>query len=288
MFFTLQNNQLHITVNSFGAELSSVIKNETEYMWQAEKSIWSRHAPNLFPIVGKLKNNTFYYEHKNYELPQHGFARDNEFQLINQTQDSLVFELVSSEELLKNYPFYFSFQVTYQLIDNTVVQRYQVINKANAIMYFSVGAHPAFNCPLSLNEAFEDYELIFPTKEKLTINTLHEGLISETTIDISLQNNRLPISQQLFNNDALVFMNNQINEVQLVSKISKKGVSLKSHHWPCFGIWTKKQTTHFICLEPWYGIADFINTTQELKHKKEIISLKPQQFFNCEFIITFL
>lgn len=288
MLFTLQNNQLSIAVNSFGAELSSVIKDETEYIWQAEKAVWPRHAPNLFPIVGKLKNNSFQYEHKKYELPQHGFARDNEFQLIEQTHDTLVFELVTNEALLKLYPFHFSFQVIYQLLDNKVVQRYQVTNKANSVMYFSVGAHPAFNCPLHQDEAFEDYELIFPNTEKLTINVLQDGLISATTRDIILHNNKLPVTQSLFDNDALVCMNNQVKEVQLLSKKTKKGVALKSLNWPCFGIWTKKQTTNFICLEPWYGIADFSNTAQDLKHKKEIISLGAQQFFNCEFTITFL
>lgn len=289
MFYLLKNNSIEIKVNSFGAELCSVksVSDNLEYLWQANKSVWARHAPNLFPIVGKLKNNTYSYNNVNYGLPQHGFARDSEFTCVEETNHVLVLELVGNETLQKMYPFLFSFRVIYTLSNNAIKVTYRVFNTDNKALFFSVGAHPAFNCPLTSHETFEDYELLFPNKDQLIINTLKDGLISNDTKTIQLKNNRIAVSTSLFDNDALVFANNQINEVCLQSTKTKKSVTLKSANWPYFGIWTKKQSNQFICLESWYGIADFENTTQQLTEKKGIIKLEADHFFNCEYEMIF-
>ena len=287
--FELQNNLLSVKVKSFGAELCSVISKETsiEYIWQANENVWGRHAPNLFPIVGKLKDGEFQYQSKTYQLPQHGFARDHEFICVEQTDDYLLFELTASDKTLENYPFHFSFQVGYKLIDNKVVTNYYVFNPDNCDLYFSVGAHPAFNCPLQINELFEDYELAFKDKSSLRIHTLNDGLISSQTRDIDLVNNKLTVSKQLFDNDALVFMNSQIDEVQLVSSKSKHGVSLMSKDWPFYGIWTKKNTEQFVCLEPWQGIADSDTSTGDITKKTGIIKLASEEKYHCSFDLVF-
>ena len=287
--FQLQNNSLSIKVNSFGAELSSVISNETniEYIWQADSSVWARHAPNLFPIVGKLKYGEFQYQSKTYQLPQHGFARDHEFICVEQTTDYLLFELTASDKTLVNYPFHFCFQVGYKLLDNKVVTSYFVFNPDNYDLYFSVGAHPAFNCPLQANEAFSDYELVFNGKDGLMINTLNDGLITSQTKQLNLSNHKLPVSKQLFDNDALVFMNSQIDEVQLVSSKSQHGVSLVSKDWPFYGIWSKKGTESFVCLEPWNGIADDDTADGDITIKRGIIKLRSEEKFQCSFDLLF-
>ena len=158
--FNLENNVLSVKVNSFGAELCSVFSKETniEYIWQADETVWARHAPNLFPIVGKLKDGEFIYQSKSYQLSQHGFARDSEFICIEQAEDYLFFELRASEQSLRIYPFHFSFQIKYKLIGNDLEISYSVLNPDNCDLYFSFGAHPAFNCPLQKDELFEDYE----------------------------------------------------------------------------------------------------------------------------------
>lgn len=290
MVYELKNNFLSVKINSFGAELCSVISNETatEYIWQAYKTIWNRHAPNLFPIVGKLKNGSYSYQNKSYQLPQHGFVRDNEFICIENSDSVVVFELTANEKLLTLFPFHFSLQIKYALVQNNLKVSYSVFNPDNSILYFSIGAHPAFNCPLSNDEVFEDYELIFPNKNSLIINNLNDGLITEQTKIIELDHNRLPVSQQLFDKDALVFTNHQIDEVHLISKKTKKGVALKSFNWPYFGIWTKKQTSQFVCLEPWFGIADSEYATGDFKTKTGIIKLEPEQNFDCEFELIFM
>lgn len=290
MVYELKNNFLSIKINSFGAELCSVISNETatEYIWQADKTIWNRHAPNLFPIVGKLKDGRYTYQNKSYQLPQHGFARDNEFICIENSDSVVIFELTANEKLLTVFPFHFSLQIKYTLVQNNLKVSYSVFNPDNNVLYFSIGAHPAFNCPLSDDEVFEDYELIFPNINSLSINELNDGLITEQTKTIELHHNRLSVNQQLFDKDALVFTGNQIDEVQLISKKTKKGVALKSLNWPYFGIWTKKQTSQFVCLEPWFGIADSDDATEDFTTKTGIIKLDPEQNFDCEFEMFFM
>lgn len=290
MIYELNNNHITTKVNSFGAELCSVISKETgiEYIWQAEGHVWARHAPNLFPIVGKLKKETYTYQDKSYQLPQHGFARDNEFICIEETASTLTFKLESNEKLYSIYPFQFCLQIKYTLLNNSITVEYLIINTDKVILYFSIGAHPAFNCPLTVNETFEDYELIFPNKNSLILNGLNDGLISEQTKIITLKNNSIPIMERLFDDDALVFTNHQINEVQLISKRTKRGVILKSLNWPYYGIWTKKNTSKFVCLEPWYGIADFENSIGDFSTKEGIMKIKPNEDFNCEFEMIFI
>lgn len=285
--FQLENKQLAIKVNSFGAELCSAVSNETniEYIWQADASVWARHAPNLFPIVGKLKGGQFTYQNNFYSLPQHGFARDNEFICVEQSEDYLLFELTANENLLQNFPFHFSLQIGYRLSGNRIDVSYSVYNPDNHDLYFSVGAHPAFNCPLQKNESFEDYELVFPNKNSLIINTLNDGLITHHTKEIPLDNHTLKVSKQLFDNDALVCMNQQIEEVKLVSNKTRHGVSVVSKGWPYYGIWSKKGTEQFVCLEPWYGIADGEAMMETFEKKKGVIKLESEQAFNCSFEI---
>ncbi len=287
--FQLQNNDLTIKVKSFGAELCSVFssKNNIEYIWQARQELWPRNAPNLFPIVGKLKDNSFSYLNNNYQLPQHGFARDSDFICVEETESKLTFELTANEETLKHYPFHFSLQISYTLTDNNLITSYKIFNPSNSEIYFSVGAHPAFNCPLQTSETFEDYNLIFPTKNELVINTLNDGLIKNNTKTISLNENKLKVSKTLFDNDALVFMNSQIENVSLISNKTKHGVTMKCTNWPFFGIWTKKNSEKFICLEPWFGIADSETTNSNFTNKKGVIKLLPEQNFDCSFSILF-
>ena len=277
--FQLQNNDLTIKVKSFGAELCSVFssKNNIEYIWQARQELWPR----------KLKDNSFSYLNNNYQLPQHGFARDSDFICVEETESKLTFELTANEETLKHYPFHFSLQISYTLTDNNLITNYKIYNPSNTEIYFSVGAHPAFNCPLQTSETFEDYNLIFPTKNELVINTLNDGLIKKNTKTISLNENKLKVSKTLFDNDALVFMNSQIENVSLISNKTKHGVTMECRNWPFFGIWTKKNSEKFICLEPWFGIADSDTTNSNFTNKTGIIKLLPEQNFDCSFSILF-
>lgn len=289
LVYTLKNTHLVIKVNSFGAELSSVksSQNNIEYIWQADKQVWGRHAPHLFPIVGKLKEGEYVYGNKHYHLPQHGFARDMEFKCLENTVDKLVFELTNTEETFLNYPFLFSYKINYQLLEDSLKVEYVITNIGQNEMFFSVGAHPAFNCLLLPDDDFEDYRLIFHNKESITVNKLEEGLVSNQTQEIKLTQSELPVNKTLFANDALVCVNSQIDKISLISSKHQHGVSLYSPNWPYFGIWSKPGSKQFICLEPWYGIADFVDSNQNLTTKNGIIELKPHTSFTCNFSMQF-
>ncbi|MEO6305726.1 MAG: aldose 1-epimerase family protein [Bacteroidia bacterium] len=283
----ISSESLKVTINHFGAELCSVKnKNGIEFIWQAQKDVWARHAPVLFPIVGKLKDNFFIYEGKKYELPQHGFARDNEFELVNKTADSCTFQLRSNIETKKIFPFDFVFVVVYQVQQNTVTKNYKISNPANGVVYFNAGDHPGFNCPLTPNETFEDYYIEFE-KNSFLQTKLNNGLRTDAKTVLNLKDNKLFLTKELFDNDALVFENNQINSISLCSAKLGHKITLQCQDWPYFGIWTKKGNTGFICLEPWYGIADHENSNHELTKKEGIIHLPPKLEFKCAFSLIF-
>ncbi|MBX3162962.1 MAG: aldose 1-epimerase family protein [Bacteroidetes bacterium] len=287
MNHTLISNELSVVINSHGAEISSVKnKNGTEFIWQAKAGVWARHAPVLFPIVGKLKNNQFIFEGKRYELPQHGFARDVKFELKEKTETTCVFELHSTAETKKIFPFEFIFSIVYKLSGNKISVAYTVKNPANENLFFSVGAHPAFNVPLQANETFEDYYLEFE-KNSLEITTLNNGLRTSSKHTLALNDKKLFLATPLFNNDALVFENSQLNSVALCSSTSAHKLILKSKGFPYYGIWSKKDCREFICLEPWFGVTDHENSNQQFTEKDGIISLKANEEFVCGYEMSF-
>lgn len=283
----LTSSELKVIINHKGAELCSVTnKNNIEFIWQADKDVWPRHAPVLFPIVGKLKGDQAFYEGKTCSLSQHGFARDLDFVLISSSESACTFRLKASSETINKYPFEFIFEISYQLNNSELTTTYKVKNPDSSPLLFSVGAHPGFNCPLSSDETFEDYFLEFETNT-LNQTLLQDGLLSETTTSLNLNNNQLPISVALFDKDALVFENNQINRISLRSKKSKHSVTMNCEGWPYFGIWSKKENNRFVCLEPWQGVADSINSMHQFSDKKGILTLDPGEEYICSFSCTF-
>lgn len=275
---SISNTNISISVSSLGAELISLKKDNIEFLWQSEKTVWARYAPVLFPIVGRLRNNEFIHDNSTYNLPQHGFARDTEFTLTEQSQNSLEFELTANENSLKIYPFHFSLRILYELNENTLTVKYKIFNPDSKTLLFSIGAHPGFNCK-NLN----DYYLEFDNKHELVAEKLSDGLLSGETYTVNLDNNRLRLSTKLFDNDALVFKNTQVEKVTLYSQFSKSKLIMHCKGWPYFGIWTKKGSDAFVCLEPWFGITDSQTTSGKLNTKEGILNLEPYKVFDAEF-----
>lgn len=281
------SNLLSVKINSFGAEVCSVKNNNgVEFIWQANKDVWARHTPVLFPIVGKLKDNFFVHEGKRYELPQHGFARDMEFEAIEQNDNSCTFQLVSNNETKAKFPFEFKLQINYSVIENRLETQYKIINPSGKIIYFSVGAHPGFNCPLFPNETFEDYYLEFETGSFFQTQ-LNNGLRTDAKTNLKLKDQKLFLTKEIFDKDALVFEDRQINTVSLCSSVSKHKITMQCKGWPYFGIWTKKGNQQFVCLEPWYGITDHENSTNELLKKHGVIQLAANSEFTAQFSLIF-
>lgn len=285
-YYHLNNEFLSVTISSKGAELISLKDDKSvELLWQADEAIWPRHAPVLFPIVGRLKNNTYKFNGKEYSLTQHGFARDKEFTLINRADDFLTFELVSNNQTLEVFPFDFKLQIKYTLLKTKLVTTYTVINASQEKMFFGIGAHPGFNTKTCANETLGNYTIIFDGINELVAEALKDGLLSGETYTIPLNNGTLKLASALFENDALVFKNNQIKSLTLTSKLSNRKIKMICTDWPFYGIWTKKGCDQFICLEPWYGITDSVLSTGDLEEKLGINCLEAMQSRQFEFII---
>ena len=287
--YTLKNDKLKISVNKTGAELCKItsVKNKTDFMWHADPNVWGSHAPNLFPIIGALKEDTYVFENKKYKLPQHGFVRHNEdVNLHEQTENSLTFKLTSNAVLLENYPFKFEFYITYTLTDNTIEVKHTIKNTDAKTMYFSVGGHPAFKCPVYANENYEDYFLEFEHSEdsKRHLINMENGLISSKTEPVFNNSNKIPLTHVLFNEDALVFKDLKSRTVTL--KSSKNGgiLSVNYDGFPYLGIWAKPNG-NYVCIEPWLGIADGETTNQNLKDKEGILSLDSNKTFEAAYNI---
>lgn len=271
MDYSLTSSDLVVGVKTLGAELCSIkgVNNGVEYIWQANPADWGRHAPILFPIVGKLKGDSYQYKEKTYHLPQHGFARDQEFSLIESTESKLVFELTSNDDLKLVYPFDFSLLVTYELSGNSLQISYYVKNPGTDPLLYSVGAHPAFRIPIHPEAKRSDYEILFEKEESVVVHLIDGGLLSGKTEPLSLEQNRLAISDSLFNKDALVFKGLASKKLSL----AKAGEAPFLNFYfdaPYFGIWSKSGTSEFVCLEPWNGIADSVNHNQLLIKKEGI------------------
>lgn len=283
----LTSPQLQVTIDPAGAEICSVTNKEgLEFIWPAKKEVWPRHAPVLFPVVGRLKENRFYHDGVLYPLGQHGFARDMKFLLSDHHEQGCTFRL-SSGELTRNlYPFEFILEIRYELQGNTLNTHYTVSNPASTPLFFSIGAHPGFRCPLLPHERFEDYALWFETST-LEARVLNQGLRAPQTRRIDLPLSHLPLSKELFKADALVFENAQVQRVSLRSGTSAHRIDMECQGWPYFGVWTRQGCDEFICLEPWYGIADAENSSGELSQKEGILRLEAGQQFSCRFSIRF-
>ncbi|WP_111306976.1 aldose 1-epimerase family protein [Confluentibacter sediminis] len=277
MQYTIKNSQLNIAIKKTGAELCSIqsVKNHTQFMWDADSSVWGNHAPNLFPIIGALKEDTYIFEGKAYNLPKHGFIRGNtDFEVHEHTETSLTLKLRYSDATLKTYPFKFEFYMTYKLTDNKLDIIHTVKNLDDKPLYFSVGGHPAFKCPVFEDENYDDYFLEFehPENSKTHLINTYNGLISSNTKPIFNNTNILPLTHELFNDDALIFKDLKSKQVSLKSNKHGTILTVSYPDFEYLGIWAKP-TGNYVCIEPWLGIADSEATDQEFITKEGILSL---------------
>jgi len=275
----IKNKRLEATFKTLGAELISLKSNRQEYIWEGNPIFWNKQSPVLFPIIGSLKNDTYFFEEKEFHLPRHGFAREKEFQIIEHTENRIIFSLKSDSDTQKVYPFQFELQIEYQLIENKLEVQYSVQNNSEKNMYFSIGGHPGF----TLSKNFEAYSLLFETNSELEFSLLENNLLKNETQHLDIVNNLLPLNYQLFEKDALVFKNQNIQSVT----IQDKGVDLikvNVENFPDLGIWTKKNAP-FLCIEPWFGHADKVKTTQKLEEKAGIQCLQKNKVFSFIYSI---
>lgn len=291
----LENDFLRVAIDPLGAELKSIVDVNTpyEYLWQGTAPHWQRTAPVLFPIVGALKDMTYNYEGREYRMGKHGIARDLRFELVSSQIEglwpsidlpSVVLELVSTPGTREVYPFDFSLQIAYTLKDRVLAVTYRVHNTAlEGDMYFSIGGHPAFNAELGEGSC----ELVFEVPETLNseIINMDLGLIERNLRPIIDSSESLRLSPSVFDRDALIFGSLKSRYAMLVNGKSKRSVSISLAGVPKLGVWSDKGP--FVCLEPWWGIADYVDSNQQLKDKDMIKKLAPGAMFQCGYDLSF-
>ena len=270
----LENEYLKVTFSRKGAELKDLVRKENhmELMWSGDPFYWAKSSPILFPIVGALKDNTYFYQNKRYELPRHGFARDMEFSAEKISAGEVLFTLESDENTLINYPFAFKLGIRYKIEGTALFCTYEVHNPGAGDLLFSIGGHPAFAVPLELTEEYTDCFLQFDKDEVLEFHKIQDNLIDDQVSVIPLTDGKLNLEHSLFYEDALVFKQLKSKEISLRSKKSVHGLSFTFEGFPYFGIWAAKDA-NFVCLEPWCGIADGIHHDQQLENKEGIVRL---------------
>lgn len=293
MSIVLENEFLTIKVEEKGAEIISIKdkKDGSEYIWVGESKFWGRHAPILFPIVGKLKDNSYRIGEKTYKLSQHGFARDMNFEVVENNNEKATFRLKWDEETLKNYPYKFELDVQYIIIENDIEVKYIVRNMDNDDIYFSIGAHPGFNCPIenSVESAFEDYYFEFEQNETLDVTLINaDGLLKSQQESFMKDSNVIMLSKQLFEKDALIFQNLKSHNISIKNSKNHKCISMNFSGFPYLGLWSKPGGAPFVCIEPWLGHADYEDFQGDFREKEGVIKLSIEKEFCCQYSISFI
>lgn len=281
MLPTLQNENLSVCVKPFGATLTSVhsAKSGKEFLWQGDERIWAGQSPILFPIIGRLLDDTCRIDGKPYSIIRHGLARHRDFALIKAFDNGLLFLQESDDETLKSYPFAYRLFVRFILSGNQLTVTHTVENPNARTMYFSIGAHPAFNCALGDRLVFEKAE----TLNSLRIDT--DSLLTDAHDRILTDSRELPITEHLFDRDALIFENVRSDFVTLERQ---DGSAVRFHFGkaPFLAVWAKPAAP-FVCIEPWYGVNDGYTPTADFSEKRGIVALPAGERFSFSWHAEF-
>lgn len=270
---------LQASVDPIGAELSRLSINGTELIWHGDQSHWGGRAPILFPIVGELKNGQTEHNGKTYNMPRHGIARKAVFDCIEQSDSTITMRLKADATTLAAYPWLFELQVSFKATASGLDICYTVFNRDKTEMLFTLGSHPAFALNIDQEHSFEDYAIAFNKHETLETYALNEkGLLATESKPFKSDNNTIVLSETLFNQDALVFRDIQSNRISLTCK-GKTVLSVQTGDAPHLGIWSKPGAP-FVCIEPWLGTADFVNSDGQLANKPDLQTLAPGENFS--------
>lgn len=291
MHYTIQNQDLVVTIATHGAEIQAIRYQNVDYLHDANPAFWNRSAPILFPNIGAILGGNCTIQGKSYPMKKHGFIRDREFTLQHLENSSITLTYIASETDLEIYPFIFQMDITYQIHGNVLKSYIVVKNLSNSTMPFHLGLHPAFKVPLFPYEKFEDYKLIFGevgTYDCPSVN-LSNGTIDFQQIARHFENlKELPLCYDDYANDALVFDYLTTHYIQLVNPDHTHGVAFEFNDFPMLGIWTPNHTkANFICIEPWIGCADPSQHDGQFESKKYQIRLQPQEMKLISYQIKF-
>ena len=269
--YKISNGTLTAEISAFGAQLRSLKdKNGKEYMWEANPDIWPKSAPIMFPICGGLKEDAFYHNGKRYDLPKHGFGCSYDYILVSHTDTAVSLKIVSTDETRAMYPFEFEFIVTFELIGESLKVTYTTVNTGTEALYHAPGGHEGYALP----EGIEEYDVVFDEYENLMRSVIDGNLIEHKNEYVETDGKKLHMKYSHMDNDCLAFDHVNSNGVNLVHRVTGKGVRVEFADFAHLTIWTKKGAP-YLCIEPWQGIADFVDATMVLAEKYSMCKLEP-------------
>ena len=283
---SISSNSLTASIDTMGAQLMSLRKGESEYLWQGDSNWWPRRAPILFPIVGVLKDSKAESAEGTISLARHGLARLNQFEVVEQSVSSVTLQLKSTEETRKSYPYDFELKLIFSVAGDTLTQTYEVTNPANVVLPFTLGAHPAFNIPIPGVEAasLDQYHLLFTRSwTSFGPSITDEGLCDYTTPQrLIVNSDTLPLSWELIDREKTITLEDVPDRrITLTTNAEASseahGIQMDFEGFDYLGIWSAAPGCPFVALEPWCGIADTVDADGVFEHKPGIICLDPEQ-----------
>ncbi len=273
MIHSIENEFLKVSAETSGAQLSSIMLKDgrKEFLWQGDVSVWYGRAPVLFPVIGQLLDSKYRYDGKEYEMPKHGFARHSEFKLKEISEKSMTFSLCSSNETKKCYPFDFELLIKYTVCKNAVRCTSTVINNTDGEMFFSLGAHPGFNCNIGSTIEFDKAEQL------RTLRIDSDSILMDETFPVEWQDEKtIKITEHTFDEDALIFAS--LNSESLTLTGNDRKIKFTYGKVPYFGIWAKPNAP-YVCLEPWFGVNDSYDKKASIAEKQGIVRLEKGENF---------
>lgn len=287
----LENDQLLVEVAAQGAELQKIYhkKEKFDYLWDGNPGFWGNHAPNLFPIIGRLNEYKYNKDDQTYELPQHGFAKDFEFEVAESSAAKAVFVLKPNEETQAMYSYDFTLTITYSLEGPELKVAYKVKNHSAETMPFSIGGHPAFNIPMNGEGTYDDYTLTIDPKKE--VSYFESDPVPYRSGDKKpfkdMENGILKMNHETFRDGLIIIDEPNLETVTLASPNNKHGVTVDVSEFPYLCLWTKEQMdAPFICIEPFYGLPDVIGEVGTLEEKEGIILLEADEQKDVAFTIA--
>lgn len=290
MQYALKKGTFTAAVDTKGGELVSFRDGAgTEYIWGGDPTYWAGRNPNLFPVVGGLRDGKVNIGGKDYTMNRHGFAREHEYTLAEQGEDFAVLELRENPDTLARFPFPFRFQVRHQLLEDGFSTSFTVSNPGETPLPFCIGAHTAFNCPMHSGEQFEDYQLVFDCMEDSDSVIIDpQGLLTPGPgLPYLRGTDTIPLTHEPFDKlDTLIFDGLRSKGVRLINKNTGRGLHMEFPDFPMIGFWTPPHANApFICMEPWHGCTAYNDESGRFEDKPHCIILQPGESRTLTFTV---
>ena len=293
MRITIESQNYKASIETLGAELKSFQNPEgKEFIWTGDPEFWIRSSPTLFPSIGNVRNGKTWFYGKEYEMPKHGFCKETEFEVSEKTEDMVRFSITANDTTRQCYPFDFQFSMTYRIHGNKLSITYEVCNCDTKEMYYHIGTHPGFLCPLEEGEIFQDYEMVFEKDERLEAVPYDlENLCfdSKKTNLFTECGKTFALKPELFENDAIYFPHTNSRRVSLLNPKTEKGIQVDYPGFRSTAFWTvARPDTPYVCIENWNGAAIYDDEDNEFCHKRDVETLAANANASYELEITLL